>query len=57
MCLNIQYGNGVLVVVRGKESLPHGKGEQLIGLIQIMEGARGIEKSTNSIKQSGRKGY
>lgn len=28
--LNIQYGNGALVVVRARESLVHGEGEQLI---------------------------
>lgn len=32
-CLNIQYGNGVLVVVRGGESPLHGEGEQFTRLI------------------------
>ena len=30
MTLNIQYGNGVLVVVRGRESRLHGEGERLL---------------------------
>ena len=30
MTLNIRYGNGVSVVVRGQESCPHGKGTQLL---------------------------
>ncbi|MCC2425265.1 hypothetical protein ACTFQ8_24775 [Bacillus cereus group sp. MYBK40-2] len=32
--MNIQYGNGVPVVVRDRESLSHGEGEQLNRLIQ-----------------------
>ncbi|MGH0792542.1 hypothetical protein ACQVTU_34220 [Bacillus cereus] len=28
--MNIQYGDGVLVLVRARESLVHGEGEQLV---------------------------
>ncbi|KAA6446988.1 hypothetical protein CHH86_14305 [Bacillus paralicheniformis] len=37
--LNIQYGNGVLIVVRDRESLSHGEGEQFICLSQNWKGA------------------
>ena len=33
MALNIRYGNGAAIVVRGWESQPHGEGRQVIRLI------------------------
>jgi hypothetical protein len=35
--LNIRYDNGALIVVRARESLVHGEGEQLVTLVQIAE--------------------
>lgn len=37
--MKIQYGNGVLVVVRARESLVQGEGEQSFQLILNWEGA------------------
>ena len=37
--MKIQYGNGVLVVVRARESLAQGEGEQSFRLILNWEGA------------------
>ena len=37
--LNIYYGNRVSVVVRGRESRPHGEGRQDVNLIIKRKGA------------------
>lgn len=37
--MKIQYGNGVLIVVRARESLVQGEGEQSFRLILNWEGA------------------
>ena len=51
--LNIRHGNGAAVVVRARESLVHGKGRQLVLLIQLTENVkRHYETSRKSIKQS-----
>ena len=51
--LNIWQGNGASVVVRARESLVHGKGRQLVLLIQLTENVkRHYETSRKSIKQS-----
>jgi hypothetical protein len=51
--LNIRHGNGVPVVVRARESLVHGEGEQLISFDTIKgKCVRHYEKSSNRIKQS-----
>ena len=50
--LNIRYGNGVLVVVRARESLVHGEGGQLIFLIQLMENVRDIMRNPERVLNS-----
>ncbi|HEX2925302.1 MAG TPA: hypothetical protein VHP38_03440 [Ruminiclostridium sp.] len=52
MTLNIRYGNGAAVVVRGRESRPHGEGRQLV--ILTTEKGRCVihhEKSNQFVKQ------
>lgn len=34
MTLNIRYGNGAVIVVRARESLVHGEGQQVILLMK-----------------------
>lgn len=51
--MNIQYGNGVSVVVRARESLVHGEGKQLVSFNAKQGGCvRHHEKSKGRIKQS-----
>ena len=50
--LNIRYGNGAAVVVRGWESQPHGEGRQLV--ISTSEKGRCVihhEKSDQYVEQ------
>jgi hypothetical protein len=41
-CANIQYGDGVPVVVRARENLVHGEGEQLVKFNTRREGAEAL---------------
>jgi hypothetical protein len=50
--MNIRQGNGVPIVVRARESLVHGEGEQQYRLTLLMENVRDIETSGNNIRQS-----
>lgn len=52
MILNIWQGNGVLVVVRERENLSHGEGEQLTTLIQRKEDVRDIMRSPDAVLNS-----
>lgn len=53
LLLNIRHGNGVPVVVRARESLVHGEGEQLIFFnMNYGKCERHYERSKISIKQS-----
>jgi len=50
--LNIRHGNGVSVVVRGRESRPHGEGKQLIFFnINLGRCVIHYEKSRKRVKQ------
>lgn len=50
--LNIQYGNGVSVVVRDRESLLHGEGKQFIQFNTREEGARGFMRNPMDVLNS-----
>lgn len=60
--MNIPYGNGVPVVVRDRESLLHGEGEQFTRLKPISKGAQGSMQNSETVlinlsKQASKRDY
>ncbi len=55
---DVHHAGGALVVVRDRESLSHGEGEQFILSYTTLErSVRLYEKSNYSVRQSGKAGY